>query len=109
MPLWLETHDILSKSNTSFFVKHYSLEGAAFQSRLPFEKMSSLEAECFSDLQGASSLAFVQIRNRILKVWFEDPKKQLTQEVALQKMEVRNLVYYRATNLLAVLVSWVFN
>ncbi|KAH9627702.1 hypothetical protein HF086_016856 [Spodoptera exigua] len=53
-----------------------SLEGAAFQSRLPFDKMSSLEAECFSDLQGASSHAFIQIRNRILKLWFEDPKKQ---------------------------------
>ncbi|XP_075975022.1 lysine-specific histone demethylase Su(var)3-3 isoform X2 [Anticarsia gemmatalis] len=64
-----------------------SLEGAAFQSRLPFDKMSSLEAECFSDLQGASSHAFVQIRNRILKLWFEDPKKQLTQEYSVQKME----------------------
>nr|CAB3506897.1 unnamed protein product [Spodoptera littoralis] len=64
-----------------------SLEGAAFQSRLPFDKMSSLEAECFSDLQGPSSHAFVQIRNRILKLWFEDPKKQLTQELAVQKME----------------------
>lgn len=66
----------------------YSLEGAAFQSRLPFDKMSSLEAECFSDLQGPSSHAFVQIRNRILKLWFEDPKKQLTQEISVQKMEV---------------------
>ncbi|RVE54040.1 hypothetical protein evm_001443 [Chilo suppressalis] len=64
-----------------------SLEGAAFQSRLPFDKMSSLEAECFSDLQGPSSHAFIQIRNRILKLWFEDPKKQLTQEYAVQKME----------------------
>ncbi|XP_047990074.1 lysine-specific histone demethylase 1A [Leguminivora glycinivorella] len=64
-----------------------SLEGAAFQSRLPFDKMSSLEAECFSDLQGACSHAFVQIRNRILKMWFEDPKKQLIQEHAVAKME----------------------
>ncbi|XP_039754743.1 lysine-specific histone demethylase 1A isoform X2 [Pararge aegeria] len=64
-----------------------SLEGAAFQSRLPFDKMSSLEAECFTDLQGPSSQAFVQIRNRILKIWFEDPKKQLTQEAVVQKME----------------------
>ncbi|XP_026733506.1 lysine-specific histone demethylase 1A-like isoform X4 [Trichoplusia ni] len=64
-----------------------SLEGAAFQSRLPFDKMSSLEAECFSDLVGPSSHTFVQIRNRILKLWFEDPKKQLTQELAVQKME----------------------
>ncbi|CAG9787698.1 unnamed protein product [Diatraea saccharalis] len=64
-----------------------SLEGAAFQSRLPFDKMSSLEAECFSDLQGPSSHAFIQIRNRVLKLWFEDPKKQLTQEYAVQKME----------------------
>ncbi|CAF4851475.1 unnamed protein product [Pieris macdunnoughi] len=64
-----------------------SLEGAAFQSRLPFDKMSSLEAECFSDLQGASAQAFIQIRNRVLKLWFGDPKKQLTQEIAIQKME----------------------
>ncbi|CAG4930704.1 unnamed protein product [Colias eurytheme] len=64
-----------------------SLEGAAFQSRLPFDKMSSLEAECFSDLQGSSAQAFIQIRNRVLKLWFEDPKKQLTQEQAIQKME----------------------
>ncbi|XP_061714191.1 lysine-specific histone demethylase 1A isoform X2 [Cydia pomonella] len=49
--------------------------------------MSSLEAECFSDLQGACSHAFVQIRNRILKMWFEDPKKQLIQEHAVSKME----------------------
>lgn len=55
--------------------------------------MSSLEAECFSDLQGASSHAFVQIRNRILKLWFEDPKKQLTQELAVQKMEVIVILY----------------
>ncbi|KAL4716103.1 hypothetical protein ACJJTC_013880 [Scirpophaga incertulas] len=59
-----------------------SLEGAAFQSRLPFDKMTSLEAECFTDLQGASSHAFIQIRNRVLKLWFQDPKKQLTQEHA---------------------------
>lgn len=64
------------------------MEGAAFQSRLPFDKMSSLEAECFSDLQGPSSHTFVQIRNRILKLWFEDPKRQLTQEQSVQKMEV---------------------
>ncbi|XP_050348830.1 lysine-specific histone demethylase 1A [Nymphalis io] len=64
-----------------------SLEGAAFQSRLPFDKMSSLEAECFSDLHGPSSHTFVQIRNRVLKLWFEDPKKQLTLEQAVQKME----------------------
>ncbi|XP_037969685.2 lysine-specific histone demethylase 1A [Plutella xylostella] len=66
-----------------------SLEGAAFQSRLPFDKMSSLEAECFSDLQSAppSTYAFLQVRNRVLKMWFEDPKKQLTQEHTVQKME----------------------
>ncbi|XP_050674799.1 lysine-specific histone demethylase 1A isoform X2 [Leptidea sinapis] len=64
-----------------------SLEGAAFQSRLPFDKMSSLEAECFSDLQGSSAQAFIQIRNRVLKLWFEDPKKQLTQERSIHKMD----------------------
>lgn len=80
----------------------FSLEGAAFQSRLPFDKMSSLEAECFSDLQGPSNCAFIQIRNRILKMWFADPKKQLTQEQAVKKMEVSkknvNLVYCEIEN-----------
>lgn len=56
--------------------------------------MSSLEAECFSDLQGPSALAFIQIRNRILKLWFEDPKKQLTQEHAVHKMEVKTVAHY---------------
>lgn len=64
-----------------------SLEGAAFQSRVPFDKLSTLEAECFADVQGSTSLVFLQIRNRILKMWFENPKKQLTAEHALLKME----------------------
>lgn len=68
---------------------NFSLEGAAFQSRLPYDKMSTMEAEWFSDLQGASCLTFLQMRNRILKMWFADPKKQLVGEQALQKMEVK--------------------
>lgn len=64
------------------------MEGAAFQSRLLHDKMSTLEAEYFADLQPTTCLVFLQIRNRILKMWFEDPKKQLTAEAALRKMEV---------------------
>lgn len=65
-----------------------SLEGAAFQSRLPFDKMSSLEAASFPDLNTPMSHMFIQIRNRLLKMWVENPKLQLTSENALENMEV---------------------
>lgn len=66
------------------------LEGAAFQSRLPFEKMTSGEAACFSEITKNGLVAqrvFLNIRNRILQMWIEDPKLQLIYENALLKME----------------------
>ena len=45
------------------------LEGAAFQSRMPFDKMTSQEAACFPDiLQGPpqAQKVFLYIRNRIV-------------------------------------------
>ncbi|XP_031624667.1 possible lysine-specific histone demethylase 1 [Contarinia nasturtii] len=66
------------------------LEGAAFQSRLPFEKMTSGEASCFSDITKnglAAQRVFLNIRNRLLQMWIEDPKTQLTFENALKKIE----------------------
>jgi hypothetical protein len=45
------------------------LEGAAFQSRVPFDKMTSQEVACFPDiLQGPpqSQKVFLHLRNRIV-------------------------------------------
>ena len=48
------------------------LEGAAFQSRVPFDKMTSQEAACFPDiLQGPpqAQKVFLYIRNRLVGVY----------------------------------------
>ncbi|CAD7081487.1 unnamed protein product [Hermetia illucens] len=66
------------------------LEGAAFQSRLPFDKMTSAEAACFADIAKTGLVAqrvFLNIRNRLLQMWIENPKVQLTFENALADME----------------------
>ena len=45
------------------------LEGAAFQSRLPEDKMTSLEAQCFPDIADAGSAShkvFLYVRNRLV-------------------------------------------
>lgn len=66
------------------------LDGAAFQSRLPCEKMTSNEAACFPEITKNGLVAqrvFLNIRNRLLQMWIEDPKIQLTHETALRKME----------------------
>lgn len=45
------------------------LEGAAFHSRLPFDKMTSTEAYCFSDVAQAptqTQKVFLHIRNRVV-------------------------------------------
>ncbi|KAG8197720.1 hypothetical protein JTE90_001642 [Oedothorax gibbosus] len=66
------------------------LEGAAFQSRLPFDKMTGQEAACFPDVsQGLaqSQKIFLHIRNRLLQLWLENPKQQLVFETALLQIE----------------------
>lgn len=65
------------------------LEGAAFQSRLPFEKMTSAEAACFPQMSAGlvTQRVYLNIRNRILQMWIESPKVQLTLEAALKKIE----------------------
>ncbi|XP_055691740.1 possible lysine-specific histone demethylase 1 [Lutzomyia longipalpis] len=66
------------------------LEGAAFQSRLPFEKMTSAEAACFPVIAKNGLIAqrvFLNIRNRLLQMWVENPKVQLTFEDALKNIE----------------------
>ncbi|XP_023318975.1 lysine-specific histone demethylase 1A isoform X3 [Trichogramma pretiosum] len=66
------------------------LEGAAFQSRLPFEKLTSIEAACFPDVSDGpaqTQKVFLHIRNRLLQLWLENPKLQLTIENALPQIE----------------------
>ncbi|XP_014218084.2 lysine-specific histone demethylase 1A [Copidosoma floridanum] len=66
------------------------LEGAAFQSRLPFEKLTSTEAACFPDVSGGppqTQKVFLHIRNRLLQIWVENPKQQLLFENALPAIE----------------------
>lgn len=46
------------------------LEGAAFQSRLPFDKLTSTEAACFPDVSGGppqTQKVFLHIRNRLVR------------------------------------------
>lgn len=66
------------------------LEGAAFQSRLPFDKMTGQEAACFPDIaQGnpQGQKVFLHIRNRLLQLWLDNPKQQLVFETALSQVE----------------------
>ncbi|XP_034183572.2 lysine-specific histone demethylase Su(var)3-3 [Osmia lignaria lignaria] len=66
------------------------LEGAAFQSRLPFDKLTSTEAACFPDVSGGppqTQKVFLHIRNRLLQLWLENPKQQLIIENALPAIE----------------------
>ncbi|XP_029159001.1 lysine-specific histone demethylase 1A [Nylanderia fulva] len=66
------------------------LEGAAFQSRLPFDKLTSTEAACFPDVSGGppqTQKVFLHIRNRLLQIWLENPKQQLIIESALPQVE----------------------
>ncbi|XP_058832128.1 possible lysine-specific histone demethylase 1 [Topomyia yanbarensis] len=66
------------------------LEGAAFQSRLPFEKMTASEAVCFPEITKHGLVAqrvFLNVRNRILQMWIENPTMQLIIENTLKNME----------------------
>ena len=57
-------------------VEPTGLEGAAFQSRVPNDKMTQVEAACFPDLVTplASQKLYLQLRNRILQLWMENPR-----------------------------------
>ena len=70
-------------------VEPTGLEGAAFQSRVPFDKMTQVEAACFPDLVTPlqSQKLFLHLRNRILQMWIDNPKVQLTGDDALKKLE----------------------
>ncbi|KYB29466.1 putative lysine-specific histone demethylase 1-like Protein [Tribolium castaneum] len=67
------------------------LEGAAFQSRMPFDKMTSTEAACFPDIAQAALQTikvYLNVRNRILQMWLDNPKQQLILEDVMEKIEV---------------------
>ncbi|XP_074604589.1 lysine-specific histone demethylase Su(var)3-3 [Brevipalpus obovatus] len=62
------------------------LEGAAFNSRIPMNKMTSEEAQCFPNIANGtpSSISlFIYIRNRMLEMFLDNPKRELTREAAL--------------------------
>jgi lysine-specific histone demethylase 1 len=66
------------------------LEGAAFQSRLPHDKMTSQEAQAFPDIASSNPSSikiFLYVRNRILQLWLENPKIQLSLESSLPQIE----------------------
>ncbi|XP_010877932.1 lysine-specific histone demethylase 1A isoform X4 [Esox lucius] len=66
------------------------VEGAAFQSRLPHDRMTSQEAACFPDIIGGpqqTQKVFLYIRNRTLQLWLDNPKIQLTFEATAQQLE----------------------
>lgn len=74
----------------SDFEEPSGLEGAAFQSRLPVDKLHADEAARFPDIeQGvpATQKLFLYIRNRLLQLWLENPKMELTLENALSELE----------------------
>ncbi|XP_017842352.2 possible lysine-specific histone demethylase 1 [Drosophila busckii] len=64
-------------------------EGAVFQSRLPFSKMTPNEEACFPDISRSGILGhrvFLNIRNSLLHMWVDNPKLQLTFENALKDL-----------------------
>ncbi|XP_017081296.1 possible lysine-specific histone demethylase 1 [Drosophila eugracilis] len=64
-------------------------EGAVFQSRLPFNKMTPNEEACFPDISRSGILGnrvFLNIRNSLLHMWVDNPKLQLSYENALKNL-----------------------
>lgn len=61
------------------------LEGAAFASRLPVDKMTDEEADGFPDVVSPATVkVFLHLRNSIISLWLENPKQELTREAVLQ-------------------------
>lgn len=82
-----ETEDVEDQ-----FIKQLlsSPEGAAFQSRMPYDKMTSTEAISFPDIASSpipSQKVYLNLRNRILQLWLERPQVQLTIDNAFFKIE----------------------
>eukprot|EP00794_Sanderia_malayensis_P000331 gene331-963_t len=67
-----------------------TLEGAAFASRLPSEKMTAQEMDSFKDITSenpALQKKFLYIRNRLLQLWIENPRQELTMENAISNID----------------------
>ena len=61
------------------------LDGAAFASRMPANKLTQQESEFFPDIAHGSQSAimeFLFIRNKLLHTWLGDPTSELTAEKA---------------------------
>ena len=61
------------------------MDGAAFASRMPANKMTQQETEFFPDVAHGSQsamLEFLYIRNRLLQMWINNPGSELTAEKA---------------------------
>jgi lysine-specific histone demethylase 1 len=66
------------------------LEGAAFQSGVPFEEMTDMEQRAFPDVRTGSKplkKIFFFVRNRLLQLWLQNPKQELLFESALAKLD----------------------
>ncbi|KAG0719618.1 Lysine-specific histone demethylase 1A [Chionoecetes opilio] len=66
------------------------LEGSAFQSRMPADKLTTLEGSLFSDIVKSpphTHRLFLHIRNRILQMWLESPLQELTYEGVMAGLE----------------------
>uniref|UniRef100_A0A669C9D0 Lysine-specific histone demethylase n=1 Tax=Oreochromis niloticus TaxID=8128 RepID=A0A669C9D0_ORENI len=88
------------------------LEGAAFQSRLPHDRMTSQEAACFPDIISGpqqTQKVFLYIRNRTLQLWLDNPKIQLTFEATAQQLEApyNSDLILGVNSLCNVIVFWV--
>lgn len=62
-----------------------ALDGAAFASRMPANKMTQQEMEFFPDVAHGSQsamLEFLYIRNRLLQMWINNCNSELTAEKA---------------------------
>ncbi|KAA0184987.1 hypothetical protein HAZT_HAZT005781 [Hyalella azteca] len=66
------------------------LEGAAFQSRIPADKLTTLEGSLFSDIAAApptTHKVFLYIRNKTLQLWLANPLQELTYENLLSQLD----------------------
>lgn len=59
------------KKSVNFLNTVSGLEGAAFQSRLPYDKLTANEAQCFPDIANATPQTqklFLHVRNRLVRI-----------------------------------------
>ncbi|XP_039270275.2 lysine-specific histone demethylase 1A-like isoform X1 [Styela clava] len=67
-----------------------TLVGAAFQSRLPFDKLSEQEEKYFPEIKSGtieSTAEFLYVRNRILLLWLQSPQTELLFSDISSKLE----------------------